>query len=113
MVHVFIKDQPHDTIDINGETIDNLVNKYNLKPGILVINVEGAENQVLKGSIETLKKYRPTIISELDDNLLKEQNSDSREIIKLLSSLGYNVLDCKGSAPSFPFAGNIIAKFNT
>lgn len=47
------------------ETIDHLVStRQILPPNFMKIDVEGAEQSVLKGSAETLKKYRPFIIIE-------------------------------------------------
>ena len=111
MVHQSVKNKMHLSIEVKGETIDNLVVKNNLKPGIIVMDVEGAEFLVLTGSIETLKKYHPTIITELDDNLLSQQNFDSNQVIKFLKNLKYKITDSEGNTPNFPFSGNIIAKF--
>jgi len=47
------------------DSIDNIIkNNTALPPDILKIDVEGAEQLVLAGAIETLKKYRPKIIVE-------------------------------------------------
>ena len=111
MVHLSIKNKKHLSIEVKGETIDNLVVRNNLNPGIIVMDVEGAEFHVLIGAIETLKKHHPTIIMELDDNLLSKQNSDSKQVIKFLKDLKYNIIDSESNIPDFPFSGNIIAKF--
>lgn len=55
MVHPFTKNEEHVSVEVKGETIDNLVIKFNLTPGIIVIDVEGAEYSVLKGSVNTIK----------------------------------------------------------
>ncbi len=44
IAHLSINDKDHIIIEVKGETIDNLVKKHNLNPGIIVIDVEGAEN---------------------------------------------------------------------
>ena len=59
-------------ISVQGETIDNLVSEYKLSPILLKIDVEGAEGIVLSGAQKILKKYKPYILSELDDRLLKQ-----------------------------------------
>jgi len=105
----FREPQIYSTIDIKGDTIDNLVVKYNLIPGIIVIDVEGAEYAVLKGSVNTIKKYKPVIISEIVDLYLFEQESSSKLIIKLLDELGYRILNVENSEFNFPFTGNLIA----
>ena len=109
--HLAIVNKDFVSLEIVGETIDNLVERNGLEPGIIVIDVEGAENNVLNGAIETLKKYHPVIITELDDNLLLKQDSDSLKVIKFLQKLNYEIMDSDNKFPGFPFMGNIIAKF--
>jgi FkbM family methyltransferase len=113
IAHLSIKDKEPISIEVIGETIDNLIEKYNLKPGLMVIDVEGAESNVLLGAIKTLKKYHPIIITELDDNLLSKQNSNSTQVIRFLENLKYKIVDSDNKIPKFPFMGNIIAKNNT
>jgi len=97
-------------INVDGETVDNLVNKYTLNPGLLVIDVEGAEMKVLKGAEETLLTHKPIIISELDDQLLNNQDTSTKEVIGFLSGLGYIIRNVEnGKVIGYPFTGNIIA----
>jgi hypothetical protein len=98
-------------VKVKGDTINNLVASYKLNPGIIVIDVEGAEMKVLKGSSSVLMRYKPIIILELVDNLLKNQESSSREVLGFLEELGYVVYDIAGNNKiKYPFNGNIIAK---
>ena len=112
MAHASIKNLTSIIQDVEGETIDNLVDRYNLNPGIMVIDVEGAEDLVIQGALNTIQKFHPVIISELDDVLLKKLNSNSNKVICFLESLGYEVKDVNSDKINFPFSGNIIAKFN-
>ena len=109
LVHPSIKNMDFTKIPVKGVTIDSLVDKYNLRPGIVVLDVEGSELNVLKGAAKTLKKYHPVIISELDDRLLFEQNTRSQDIINYLQKINYKIIDVEGNLPIFPFCGNIIA----
>ncbi|MEK0413627.1 MAG: hypothetical protein RL070_1115 [Bacteroidota bacterium] len=112
--HFAVESEKCISVDIEGDTVDNLVVKFNLQPGIIVIDVEGYEYQVLKGAVETLRKFKPIIISELDDKLLKNLNSNSSQVIELLEINGYTITDVENSKVSFPFTGgNIIAYPNT
>jgi len=109
LVHPSIKNQEFRSIDVKGETVDNLVKSNNINPGIIVIDVEGAESLVINGAIETLEKYHPIIISELNDNLLATLNTTSTEVIKILNNLNYSVTDSENNIPKLPFSGNIVA----
>jgi len=106
--HSVIKEE-FETINVIGDTIDNLTNKHKLNPRIILIDVEGFEFQVLKGMNQTIKKHLPIIVSELDDKLLASKNTNSRKIIGYIESFGYSVTDIDNDYPEFPFTGNIIA----
>lgn len=110
LVHPAVQDKQKDKQLVKGETLDSLVNLHQLKPGLMVIDVEGAELKVLRGAEEVLKKYKPVIISELEDSLLSEQGSSAIEVVEFLEKLGYKVRDIKNNLPKYPFSGNIIAK---
>ena len=68
--------------------IDDLIGQQNFLPPTLVkIDVEGAEMDVLQGMIQTIEKYKPIIIYEIDDGdeiafLQKQQDCD--EFIRIL-----------------------------
>ena len=112
MAHASVKDLVSIILDVEGETIDNLVDRHNLNPGILVIDVEGAEDLVLQGALRTIQKFHPIIISELDDLLLNKLNSNTNKVICFLEKLGYEVKDVYSDKINFPFSGNIIAKYS-
>ena len=71
-------------IEVPSRTLDFLVKKNRLANIKLVkIDVEGAETEVLKGGMKTIKKYRPKIIFETWGNKSLEK------VKKLLSKYGY------------------------
>ena len=49
--------------------------RFNLNPGFMKIDTEGAELLVLRGATETLRTNRPVILSELNDSLLAATGS--------------------------------------
>jgi FkbM family methyltransferase len=76
---------PHDCSDMNKKVkclTNTLDNVYKGVPSIIKIDVEGAEMDVLNGSINTIKKHKPFIMIEIHDY----KNS---EIPKLLKSMSY------------------------
>lgn len=56
-------------ISVDLVTVDELVQQQEVKPPTVVkIDVEGAEIQVLRGMRQTIKRYRPVLLYEIDDN---------------------------------------------
>lgn len=56
-------------------TLDYLIQKNKITNiGLIKIDVEGAEIEVLKGAKKTLKKYHPTILIEINKPRLKNTN---------------------------------------
>jgi len=77
-----------DTILVKCYSIDELVKQGFKAPDVIKIDVEGAEFDVLKGAVETLKKYKPSIILATHDWHLpgvKEQ------CLSFLDELGYTM----------------------
>lgn len=111
MAHSGVVNKDFITVEVQGDTIDNLVSKNGLDPGVIVIDVEGAEFHVLKGAVETLKKFHPIIITELDDNLLSKQDSDSLQVLEFLVKMNYRVTNSEDKKISYPFMGNVVAEF--
>lgn len=62
------------TLLVSSTTIDELVKKFNLSPSIIKIDVEGAEGDVIEGSVQTINKYRPDLIFEYS---LRNENNPS------------------------------------
>lgn len=80
-------------ITITSVTLDG----YVLQNGIaqidfIKIDVEGYETYVIKGAIETIKKFRPLLYIEVCDENLKRAGSSSVALIKLLKSLNYVIM---------------------
>ena len=102
----------HDTLEVQGLPIDELVSKYRLEPRVLKVDTEGAEGLVFTGALATLRAYRPILLSELDDRLLKGFGWSSGKVIQLLNDAGYVVIDQHSkraiSASSADFVGDVI-----
>lgn len=79
--------------NVRQATIDTLVRQHDLNPGFVKIDIEGFEMEALKGAEWTLKTFRPVILSELSDPLLRSNGSSSRQVVEFLEHLGYSVQD--------------------
>lgn len=88
----------HDTggVHISGEgyTPTIIVDNLNL-PGcdLIQLDVEGYELNALLGAIETIKKYKPVLCVEFCEKWLNRYNNNSKEVLNLIHSLGYRLVE--------------------
>jgi FkbM family methyltransferase len=75
------------------ERIDDLVDRYGLRPAVLKVDVEGAEFSVFNGAQSTMSKYRPVVISEVWREGLGGNGCSGADIVRMFESLGYVVRD--------------------
>lgn len=75
---------------VEGFRLDTLLeNAVVLPPRVIKIDVEGAEMHVFRGAQETLRKHKPALIFECDENSLRFGHS-TEEVLGFLRDLGYN-----------------------
>ena len=74
-------------------TLDTLVRENHLNPALIKIDIEGFEMPALKGAEWTLRTFRPVVLSELSDPLLRSNGSSSKQLVEYLEGLGYAVVD--------------------
>ena len=75
------------TIDIKLTTLDQEINIIDEKINLLKIDVEGHEFEVIQGSKDTIKRFRPIIVFEQQ---LNDFPDNFRKIQKFLVDLNYN-----------------------
>jgi FkbM family methyltransferase len=56
---------------------------------IMKIDVEGAELRLLRGAVETLRKYRPVLLFEVSEDSLKHQGGSPQELLAFLCAENY------------------------
>ena len=87
-------------MNVNLVCIDDLVAQKALKPPVLVkIDVEGAEIDVFKGMKQTIEKYKPIIIYEVDDGNKESFEQKSKALENLITSLGYKIMPLAAAYP--------------
>lgn len=108
--HAYLRNLSHVDMEVPGETIDHLVEKFGITPGFIKIDTEGAEFSALSGAEKTLKGYHPVILAELADKHLTNFGHSARQVVDLLIKCGYEVIDvATGEPPLHPFEGEILA----
>ncbi len=71
---------------------DDYVENAGIVPDLVKIDTEGAELAILEGLSRTLRKSRPLLIVEVEDDDASGRVS-SRQVVDFLSGLGYRVLE--------------------
>jgi FkbM family methyltransferase len=80
------------TIIVDIINIDGLVECQQIPPPALVkIDVEGAELKVLQGMVNTIKRFKPIIIYELDHKYEEGFMRMDKEIDAFIHTLGYEI----------------------
>lgn len=76
---------------IQSTTLDELLNDLGAEDPVSVIkvDVEGAELEVLRGAVKTLRRYRPILIVEIEEALLARNQVFATDISEFLRLLGY------------------------
>jgi len=75
------------TEKVSTETLDSYCNKFNIEPAFLKIDVEGNELKIFQGGVETIKKYKPKILVEIEACHVGQEKA--LETFKFLKGLGY------------------------
>ncbi len=75
------------TEEVITETLDSYCTRKNIKPDFLKIDVEGNELRIFNGGLQTLKKYKPKIIVEIEARHVGEQQV--LDTFYFLENLGY------------------------
>ena len=74
---------------VRTNTLDNILISENHPVSIIKIDVQGNELDVLKGSLNILKKYRPALIIEIEDKFFSNPRKNRAEIAKTFKEFNY------------------------
>lgn len=75
--------------------LDTFTQKNNLSIDFIKCDVEGAELFVFQGGVQTIKKYRPIVFTEILRKWSSKFNYDPNEIFKLFLELDYQFFTVK------------------
>lgn len=75
-------------IQLRSTTIDELVQRFDLHPNVIKIDVEGFEDLVLSGAKDTLSRFRPTVFVEFHPEELATRGRSAGEVMDTLTNFG-------------------------
>lgn len=79
-------------IEVRAVTLDSLLEERGWpEVSLIKIDVQGAEERVLRGATETLRRCRPALYVEVDDAALRQMGSSSERVLAHLQSAGYEI----------------------
>lgn len=91
-VEVLSPERPADgavRLDVESVTLDRFCRARGIRPGLIKIDVEGAELCVLRGAREILKTVRPFILCEVHPDLMENCDGSVSRLEEFLSEVGY------------------------
>ncbi|GIW67116.1 MAG: hypothetical protein KatS3mg095_1014 [Candidatus Parcubacteria bacterium] len=86
--NLVFKNIPYSEVEVESITLDNFCFKNNIYPDFIKIDVEGAEEMVLKGAEEVLKNHNSIIAIEIWFKPFSDVYKNSVDILK---SYGYKI----------------------
>jgi FkbM family methyltransferase len=78
-----------DTVAIRQVTLNNVCAEHRFRPSHVKIDVEGFEEDALKGSLSILRECRPIIFLELHGDLIRRRGAEATSVLALLRGAGY------------------------
>src|SRR5690606_35946614 len=79
-----------ETVEVKADTLDHFTDQYQVFPYLIKIDVEGAEEEVLKGATKLLSEKKPIIVMEfLHADKTKTGKSPHQKAAEILKENGY------------------------
>jgi FkbM family methyltransferase len=79
---------PVDAVDVQLTTIDEYCGRFNVRPDLILVDVEGFEFDVLAGAAETIRRARPQVFVELHPHMYPYGEASRAAGARLIADLG-------------------------
>lgn len=82
--------------------LDTYADEHMLRVDMVKLDIEGGELSALRGAVETLRRDRPVILYEAEDQRTRQWNYAASEIVEYLRELGYDSMTVDRSGTLTP-----------
>jgi len=80
------------TVDVTAQTLDQFVVEHRLERlDFVKLDIQGAEPLLVRGGLETIRRFRPRIVSEISAADLSAGGITSRQYCDMFTGLGYRI----------------------
>lgn len=79
--------------EVQQTTLDIFCKNNNISPEIIKLDAEGAEIDILKGSVDVLRLNHPIIFLSVHPKILIQKNQTTDELYNLLKNFNYKIFD--------------------
>jgi FkbM family methyltransferase len=96
------------TFEVSIDTLDRVLGRDQInRVDVIKIDVEGAEMDVLRGSLQTIEKYRPILCLEVCEHTYTSAGWTPQDLFDLLTPFGYSfeALDERNPGQTRPLRG--------
>lgn len=84
-------------VEVPVTTLDAVFYETNQQVDFIKCDTEGWEPYVLRGGKETLRRYKPDLFLEVNDDNLRQCSSTKEELLAILDEFGYKFITCKNN----------------
>ena len=86
-----------DTTTVRQAALDEICGESGVVPSHLKIDVEGYEEEVIRGAAHTIQSAKPIIFLELHGAFIRRRHRKPEAVLKLLGDFGYRTFFSKGT----------------
>ncbi|MGQ0645301.1 MAG: FkbM family methyltransferase [Elusimicrobiota bacterium] len=91
-------------------SLDSCCEEKGLEPDLIKMDVEGAELNVFRGALRTLRRHRPVIVLSVHPSRLQAMGQQVEDLERLLGDLDYTMENSDGAAVEHLYFGEYILR---
>ncbi|MCX7747161.1 MAG: FkbM family methyltransferase [Clostridia bacterium] len=96
------KEEKVSKVEVKCRTLDDFVQSNNIKGiDIIKVDIEGGEYNFLKGAEKSIECFRPLLLLEFNENLLKRSRASQNDVLNFLKKFDYTIVSIKGTKDIF------------